>query len=247
MFINSLGTDFRIWRDVIVRLAGEFAILAYDKRGHGLSDVGLTPYTIDDHAGDLIALLELIGARQAILCGVSVGGLVAQAVYAQQPELVRGLLLCDTAARIGTVDSWTSRIEAVTADGIASIADKILSTWFTPAFRQPGNPDYDGYRNMLTRQPLEGYVSTCAALRDADLTDLARRIAVPTVCIVGDKDGSTTPAVVADLARLIPNANFELIRDAGHIPSVEQPEILAEIIKAFVALIGTETASHVAH
>ncbi|MFK8032519.1 MAG: 3-oxoadipate enol-lactonase, partial [Hyphomicrobiales bacterium] len=49
VFSNSLGTDFRIWRDVIVRFVGECAILTYDKRGHGLSELGQTPYTMDDH------------------------------------------------------------------------------------------------------------------------------------------------------------------------------------------------------
>lgn len=247
VFANSLGTDFRIWRDVIVRLAGDFAILTYDKRGHGLSGVGLTPYTMNDHAADLIGLLELIGADRAVFCGLSVGGMIAQAVYGMKPELVRGLILCDTAHKIGTFESWTARIETVEAGGIETIADKILATWFTPEFRRPGNPDYDGYRNMLVRQPRDGYVATCAALRDADLTEIAKAIAVPTVCVVGDQDGSTPPALMAEFARLIPNSNFELIRDAGHIPCVEQPEILAEIIRAFVALIGTETSSHVAH
>jgi 3-oxoadipate enol-lactonase len=247
VFVNSLGTDFRIWRDVIVRLAGSFSILAYDKRGHGLSDVGLAPYTIEDHAADLIALLELIGVEGATLCGLSVGGMIAQAVYAARPELVRALVLCDTARRFGTTQSWDARIEAVHAGGIESIADAILKLWFTEDFRQSSNPEFTGYRNMLIRQPEAGYLATCAALREADLTEVAKRIAVPTVCVVGDKDGSTPPSLVAELARLIPGSNFEVIRNAGHIPCVEQPEILAEIIKAFAALIETETSSHVAH
>ncbi|MDR3475027.1 MAG: 3-oxoadipate enol-lactonase [Devosia sp.] len=247
VFVNSLGTDFRIWRDVIVRLIGSFSILCYDKRGHGLSDIGLTPYTIEDHAADLIALLELIGVEGATICGLSVGGMIAQAVYAARPQLVRALILCDTAHKVGTAESWDARIRAVEAGGIEAVADGILTVWFTENFRRPGNPDFAGYRNMLIRQPVAGYVATCAALRNADFTETAKRIAVPTVCVVGDKDGSTPPALVAEFARMIPASNFELIRNAGHIPCVEQPEILAEIISAFTALVETETSSHVAH
>src|SRR6185312_9677821 len=63
VFINSLGTDFRIWRDVIVHLAGDFPIVTYDKRGHGLSDVGAAPYAMEDHVGDLEGLLDHLNVK----------------------------------------------------------------------------------------------------------------------------------------------------------------------------------------
>jgi 3-oxoadipate enol-lactonase len=244
VFVNSLGTDFRIWRDVIVRLVGEFSLLTYDMRGHGLSDIGTTPYRIEDLADDLAALLDHLGGRSVILCGVSVGGLVAQQLYAQRPDLVRGLILCDTAAKIGDDDYWQARIATIEAGGIASIADGILERWFTPEFRHANSAELAGYRSMLTRQPVEGYLATCAALRDADLTAAATRIDVPTICIVGDSDGSTPPSLVADFARTIPGARFEVIARCGHIPSIEQPAMLVEIMRAFIALVGTETVSH---
>lgn len=234
VFANSLGTDFRIWRDVIVRLAGDFAILLYDKRGHGLSDIGQTPYTIEDHASDLIGLLETLEIRKAIICGLSVGGLIAQSLYRQRPDLVSALILCDTAHKIGTADSWNARISAIEQNGIDSMCDAIMERWFTPAFRRPENTAYNGYCNMLVRQPVAGYVATCAAVRDADFTEAAKAIAVPTICIVGDQDGSTPPDLVKSLAQLIPNARYEIIRDAGHIPCVEQPEALTAVISAFI-------------
>jgi len=237
VFANSLGTDFRIWRDVIVRLAGDFAILLYDKRGHGLSDVGQTPYSIEDHASDLIGLLETLEIKKAIVCGLSVGGLIAQSLYQQRPDLVSALILCDTAHKIGTAESWNSRISAIETDGIASMCDASMERWFTPAFRRPENTAYNGYCNMLARQPVAGYVATCAAVRDADFTEVAKTIAIPTICIVGDQDGSTPPDLVKSLAQLIPNARFEIIRDAGHIPCVEQPETLTAVIRAFIDFV----------
>ncbi len=242
VFANSLGTDFRIWRDVIVRLAGDFAIVLYDKRGHGLSDLGQMPYSIEDHATDLAGLLDFLSVKNAIICGLSVGGLIAQSLYQRRPDLVRALILCDTAHKIGTAESWNARIAQVEADGIESIVDSIMERWFTPAFRRPENIAFAGYCNMLIRQPVAGYVATCAALRDADLTEAAAKIAVPTICIVGDQDGSTPPDVVLSTAKLIPNALYEVIKDAGHIPCVEQPEALTEVIRAFidVALRGEQ-------
>ncbi|MET0747475.1 MAG: 3-oxoadipate enol-lactonase [Rhizobium sp.] len=235
VFANALGTDFRIWRDVIVRLAGDFAIVLYDKRGHGLSDIGQTPYAIEDHATDLAGLLDMLSVKDAYICGLSVGGLIAQSLYQRRPDLVRGLILCGTAPRIGTTEVWDERIAAVEAGGVASLADGILERWFTPAFRRPENTAFAGYRNMLVRQPAEGYAATCAALRDADFTAAAAKIAAPTICIVGDQDGSTPPELVLALAKRIPDARYEIIRNAGHIPCVEQPEMLTEIIKMFIA------------
>jgi 3-oxoadipate enol-lactonase len=234
VFANSLGTDFRIWRDVIVRLIGEFAIITYDMRGHGLSDVGAPPYAIDDHVDDLAGLLDYLSVKDVVICGLSVGGLVAQGLYAKRPELVQALILCDTAHKIGTSEFWNARINAVNKNGIASIADGILQRWFTPAFHKERVNDLTGYRNMLVRQPRDGYSGTCAALRDADFTEAAKRIAVPAICIVGDQDGSTSPDLVLELAKLIPRARYEVIKNAGHIPCVEQPEMLGDVIRAFV-------------
>ena len=97
---------------------------------------------------------------------------------------------------------------------------------------------------MLTRQALPGYIGTCRAVRDADFTDSARRIAVPTLCIVGDQDGSTPPDLVRSLAGLIPGARIEVIRDAAHIPCIEQPEALVTLIRDFVASLPEGKSAH---
>ena len=235
VFANSLGCDFRIWRDVIVRLAGDYAIVTYDKRGHGLSDIGETPYSMDDHVSDLEALLDHLEAKQAIVCGLSVGGMIAQGLYARRKDLVRALILCDTAPKIGDATSWNARIETVEQDGIAALADGILERWFTPDFRRDDNPEFAGYRNMLTRSPVAGYAGTCAALRDCDYTNEAKQIGVPTLCVVGDRDGSTPPELVLAMAKLIPAARYEVIGGAGHLPCIEQPETLVAMIRAFIS------------
>lgn len=234
VFANSLGTDLRIWRDVILRLVGDFAIVTYDLRGHGLSDLGAPPYSIDDHVGDLSGLLDYLEVKKAVICGLSVGGLVAQGLYAARPDLVRALILCDTAHKIGTAETWAARIAAVNSNGIGSIAEGIFKLWFTPAFHAQRREELAGYRNMLVRQPVDGYTGTCTAISGADFTEAAGRIAVPTICIVGDRDGSTPPNLVLELARLIPRSRYEVIKDAAHIPCVEQPEALTAVMRAFI-------------
>jgi 3-oxoadipate enol-lactonase len=189
VFINSLGTDSRIWHHELPKLAEDFTVLTYDKRGHGLSGLGNPRYSIADHAADLAGLLDHLQLSQVIICGLSVGGLIAQGLYATRPDLVKALIFSNTAHKIGTTESWAARIAAVDQNGIGSILDAIMERWFTAPFRKPDNAAYQAYCNMLVRQPTSGYSGTCAAIRDADFTEAAKKIAVPALCIVGREDG----------------------------------------------------------
>ncbi|MDB5550870.1 MAG: 3-oxoadipate enol-lactonase [Rhizobium sp.] len=234
ILINSLGTDFRIWLPLLDELNSEWSILLYDKRGHGLSEVGKLPYSIDDHADDLIGLCRHLGIRKATIYGLSVGGLIAQSVYLKKPELVRKLILSNTSHKIGTEEIWAGRIAGVEQHGIESLADSVMERWFTKDFHQRRKTDLIGYRNMLIRQDPAGYAATCGAIRDADFTATVSEIKVPVLCISGDQDGSTPPDVVRATADMIPNARFEIIEGCGHIPCIEQPAALADILDDFI-------------
>ena len=246
VLVNSLGTDFRIWRDVAVKLAGSFALLMYDKRGHGLSDVGEAPYSMALHAADLEALMRHTGFGPAVIAGSSVGGLIAQQLYLSRPKMIRGMLLLGIAHKVGTHQSWAERIAAVTAGGIEAVADKVLAGWFTEAFRRDAAAAA-GYRNMMTRTPVGGYLGTVAAIRDTDFTAIAPKIAVPLVVATGESDPTTPPSLARELARMVPGARLEVIRNAAHIPCVEQPDIVSELIRGLAVLSQTETVSHVRH
>lgn len=246
-FVNSLGTDFRIWDEVVSRLANDFSFLLYDKRGHGLSDIGTTPYTMEDHAADLAALLDHVGARNMIVCGISVGGQIALALSRRRPKLVRGLVLCDTGHRIGDRASWDARIAAIETGGIASVADTIIARWFSSSYATENRAAFQGYRNMLCRQPVSGYLATCAAIREADLTEAARNVLCPALCLVGEADLSTPPALVRSLTYLIHGARYETIAGAGHLPCIERPAVVAGHLRAFAAELETESLAHVRH
>ncbi len=233
VFANSLGTDFRTWDEIVRRFSDRFRVIRYDKRGHGLSGAPPAPYRMDDHVDDLIGLLDHLAADRIILCGLSVGGLIAQGLVARQPERVRGLVLSDTAARIGTTEMWNTRIEAVQKGGIEGLAEAILERWFSAAFRAGRPAELAGWRNMLVRTPVEGYLGTSMAIRDADLTDQAASIGVPTLCLCGAEDGATPPDLVRATAELIPGAAFRIIDGAGHLPCIEYPDVQAGLMMAF--------------
>jgi 3-oxoadipate enol-lactonase len=234
VFINSLGTDFRIWDEVMAALGDRYAYVLHDKRGHGLSDVGSTPYSIDDHVADLIALLDHLSVEKAIIWGLSVGGLIAQGLYRRRPDLVQALVLSNTAHKIGNADMWNDRIAQIEQDGIEPLVDGVMERWFTPAFRKPDNAAYLGARTMLARQDRHGYAATCAAIRDADFTEAANAIAVPTLCVAGDGDASTPPELVGSLSALIAGSRLAVIENCGHIPCLEQPAAYARTVGNFL-------------
>ena len=238
VFSNSLGTDFRVWDRLVDRLQGRYRMLRYDKRGHGLSEATPAPYVMDDHVGDLIGLLDYLKLDKVVVCGLSVGGLIAQGLAARQPERMRAMILMDTAAKIGTAEMWNERISVIGKGGIEALADPIMERWLSAKFRAEKPEEALAWRNMLTRTPAEGYVGTSAAIRDTDLTESTARIAMPVLGIGGSEDGATPPDLVRGTIDLIEGARFELIEGAGHLPCVEDPDRVAGLIVGFLGENG---------
>ncbi|MBK8082464.1 MAG: 3-oxoadipate enol-lactonase [Devosia sp.] len=237
-FANSLGTDLRIWDEVVARLGQHYRIVCYDKRGHGLSDAPLADYTLDDHLDDLAGLLDHVGFATTALVGVSIGGLIAQGMALRTPARLTALVLCDTAPRVGDAAMWNGRIGAVLAGGPAAIADAVMDRWFTEQFRREHPDDLAGWRNLFVRTDTAGYASTCATLRDTDLTARIGTIATPTLVVAGELDRATPVDMVRDCAARIPRSRFEVLPGAGHIPSIEQPAALAALIDDFLKEVG---------
>ncbi|WPZ36498.1 3-oxoadipate enol-lactonase [Thalassobaculum sp. OXR-137] len=234
LFSNSLGTDLRIWDAVVDALSDRWRCIRMDKRGHGLSALGSAPVTLERYAADALGVMDALGVDRAVMVGVSIGGLIAQATYAARPDAFAGLMLCDTAAKIGAADLWQQRIDMVRTDGLEAMADTVLQRWFAPAFHRDRAVDLGGYRQMLTRTPAEGYAAACAALRDADYTAKAAAIAVPCVVICGAEDGATTPEVVSAFAATVPTARYVELPDVGHLPSIEAPDTVVSHLKALL-------------
>ncbi|MGF1445801.1 MAG: 3-oxoadipate enol-lactonase [Pikeienuella sp.] len=233
VFANSLGTDFRVWDPLLPYLPDGWRLLRYDKRGHGLSGLPDGPWTIADHAADLAGLMAARGIAQAVIVGLSVGGLIAQHLAAQRPDLVRALVLCGTAAKIGSHAIWDDRIAQIRAGGLGAILDANMERWFTDSFRaDPAR--IAPWNAMVTRTPVAGYLRTAEAIRGCDLRHSTARLTLPALVVVGEADGSTPPELVRDTAALIAGSRFEVIVGAGHIPCVEQPERLGRLITGFL-------------
>ncbi len=234
VFINSLGTDFRIWDEVVEILKDHGDILLFDKRGHGLSDVEISTHGLNDFADDVIALLAHLQIKRCIVVGLSVGGMIAQILASRIPQQIEQLILCDTRHKIGNAEIWNSRIEQLKEHGLQFISEGVMQRWFSETFRETQAVKVTGYRNMLERTPVLGYIQTCEAIRDADLASIAKQIKLPTLCVAGSEDKSTTPEEVRNLADLIEGSTYEVIPGSGHIPCVDNPTMLSALILNFI-------------
>lgn len=238
LFANSLGTDFRIWDRILPLLPEGLRVIRYDKRGHGLSDIRGRGFGMGDLVADAAAVLEAAGASDAVVIGLSIGGMIAQGLAAERPDLVRGVVLCDTAAKIGTPEMWADRIAAVEAGGIEALADAVMERWFTKAMRRDNPGELALWRNMLTRTTVDGYAGCSEAIAGTDLMESTSRLRIPAIALGGDEDGSTPPDLVRETVELIPGSSFHLIRGAGHLPCIEQPQATAKVIGDFLRAIG---------
>ena len=235
VFINSLGTDLRMWDAVMSRRPASLRALRMDKRGHGLSGTGPQGYRISDLAEDVIAAMDHVGIARAVIIGCSIGGLIAQHIALMAPGRVIGLVLSNTASKLGAAEGWLERIEAVRVNGMAAMADSIMQRWFGPAMLD--RPEAALWRQMLARTDAEGYSATCAAIAGADITDRLGKIAHPALVLGGQHDLATPPEVVANLARALPRADFLMFETTGHLPAVEAPEAFADALIKFVERI----------
>lgn len=233
VFANSLGTDLRLWDSVIDLLprAG-YRFIRFDKRGHGLSSCPASPYTMDELVADVEALLSHLSVKTCTFVGLSIGGMIGQQLASNRPDLVKALVLSNTAAKMGEPAMWAQRMDAVRAGGLSSIADAVLERWFSADFRQTA--ELSAWKSMLTRTPADGYAGCCAAIAGADLTETTRKLGQPVLCIGGSEDLASPPSLVRGTSDLIAGSQYVEISGAGHLPCVEAPQVFANHLNAFL-------------
>jgi 3-oxoadipate enol-lactonase len=236
VFANSLGTDLRLWDQIMPLLPQGLKYIRYDKRGHGLSELTPGPYSMGTLVRDVERLMDHLEVKDALFVGLSIGGMIAQGLAVKRMDLVRAMVLSNTGAKIGQPAMWDDRIAAVKAGGIEALADGIMERWFSAPFRQ--TEAFHAWRNMLVRQPAEGYTGCSAAISGTDFYTPTSGLRLPTLGIAGSDDGSTPPDLVRETVDLIPGSQFHLIRKAGHLPCVEQPEEYAAVLTKFMQDTG---------
>ena len=230
---NSLGSNLELWELQMSALRARWRVLRYDARGHGASSALPGPYTLEGLAGDVVGLADRLGIERFRFCGISMGGMVGIWLGLHAADRVQRLALCNTGAKIGTQQTWDSRISAVRAGGMAAVADAVLSRWFTPAFASAHPEAVARARRMLLETPAEGYAAASGAIRDADFREQVPRIGAPTLVIAGSSDASTPPADGRFLAERIPSARY-LELNAAHLSNIEAAEPFTTALVRFL-------------
>jgi 3-oxoadipate enol-lactonase len=232
LLLHSLGTCQAVWEAQADALSDRFRVIRPDLRGHGLSGVTPGPYSAARLADDMLAALDALGVGAAHVAGLSIGGLVAQAIAARAPGRVRSLILCDTAMIFPPESLWRDRAALARARGMEPLVEPVLARWVTPDFL--ADPAAEGLRAMLRRTDPEGYAGAAEALAVADLSQSTSALRLPALVLVGEHDAATPPAAARALAAAIPGATLTILPAAAHIPTVQVPNLVTAAMRDFL-------------
>lgn len=234
VFVNSLGTDLHMWDAQATSLGEHFQVLRYDCRGHGQSTVGGDTTSLDQLGSDLVSLLDHLGIQRAHVCGLSLGGLVAQWLTIHRPARVERAIFANTAARLGSRESWDERIAMVRARGMRGVSQMVVDRFLGPECRAECPSLAQRIEAMVEATPPDGYVAACVALRDADLRAEVRRIDTPVLVIVSDLDASTPAWQGEELHHAIAGSERATILGAAHLSNVVRPEEFNSLVSHFL-------------
>lgn len=236
LFCHALGTDLTIWDATIAALAPRFRCIRYDARGHGKSDVPTPPYSMGALIRDAERVLEHFGAREAVVIGSSMGGLVAQGLATKRLDLVRAMVLANSAARIGGPALWQARADEVAATGLATYAPGAMERMFGRKWQEAAQ--MPRIRAILEATDPQGWIGSAHAISGADFYTTTAALGLPTLVIAGSNDGTTPPDLVRETAELIRGHRWALLRGVGHLPMVEAPEAFNALLTDFLQSIG---------
>jgi 3-oxoadipate enol-lactonase len=235
VLLHALGTNMGVWDGLLPHLS-RHRVLRLDLRGHGASDVPAPPYKLGTMIHDVEQAMQHFGLRDAVVVGVSLGGLIAQGLAIKRLDLVRGVVLSNTAAKIGGPSLWQARIAEVSAGGLAPYAAGAMARQLGAGWQT--SPSLRVLRQMLLATDVQGWIGAAHAVAGADFYTAVSSLHLPCLVIAGDRDGSTPPDLVRETADIIPNCEYHLMRGVGHLPMVENADAFAALVLPFLARIG---------
>jgi len=161
------------------------------------------------------------------------GGQTGMWLALNAPPRLNKLILCNTAAKIGTPEIWASRIEAVRQGGMKSISGAVMERWFSTSYRASSPDVVAATKLMLEGANSDGYIANCAAVRDFDVRESIAAIRVPALVIAGTHDVATTPVDGRYLADRIPGARYIELNTA-HLSNIEEPQRFSSEVNTFL-------------
>lgn len=238
VLLHGIGGNRRNWHDNLPAFAAHFHAVALDNRGYGDSDDYDGPLDYADFAADVVRVVDHFGADRAHLVGLSMGGRIAAEVFARFPERVDKLVLADTHLGFANL-SEAERAEFVRLRRDPLVAGKEPRDIAEPVARSLSGPKvtpeaFGKLVDSISRLHKESYIKTIESSVANDRADLYSPITVPTLVVVGAHDPLTPPSMAREIAAKIAGARLHIIKDAGHLTNIEQPDEFNRIVLEFL-------------
>lgn len=236
VFSHSLACTTAMWTPQVREFSRSNRVLLFDTRGHGRSDSPAGLYTIEMLARDAYRLLTALGIRRAHFVGLSMGGMIGQALTLEHPEMIASLTLADTTSRwpAEAIDMFAQRANMAAVSGMSALVESTLARWFTPPFHDTHPHEVSAVGEMIRSTPVAGYAGCSHAIPRVDLTDRLKRIACPVLVMVGEHDNGTPPAMAREIHDNLPGSEFVVIKDASHLSNIEQAAAFSRELSAFL-------------
>jgi 3-oxoadipate enol-lactonase len=234
MLSNSLLTDYRMWDFQVPAFTQKFRLLRYDTRGHGGTQATPAPYSMELLVADAVALLDALSLGRVHFLGLSMGGMIAQRLAAEHGERLLSVVLCDTACRMPPESVWDERIALARAKGTAAFVQPMTQRWLTQGYRESHPEVIDRLGAQIARTSVEGLAGCAHAIKKMDHLALLSGIQVPALVVVGEHDPGTPVAAAEVLHREIKGSRLEVIRNAAHLPNIEQTELFNQTVVGFL-------------
>lgn len=237
ILLHGLVANGACWTGLAQVLEKEYDVIMPDARGHGNSSVPDFGYRYEDHANDVVGLINALRIPAPILLGHSMGGMTAAVVANRKPNLLRGLVLVDPPFVSPKVQ------RAVRDSNVADRHRRMLNMSLEEVVADAQNRHPNRSREnleLLARARLQTSMAAFDVLTPPypDYKLLVSAINVPSLLVFGDK-GVVSPVVAEELQRIIPRLQVEQIQEAGHNVHFDQPERFAAIVGSFLRSIGT--------
>jgi 3-oxoadipate enol-lactonase len=238
-FAHALAADSGMWAEQVPALIAQgWRVLRVDMRGHGGSAPPAADTTLDQLAGDIAQVIDALGIGRVHFVGLSIGGMIGQALGLRHTRKVASLMLCESPpASLPRVEEiWAPRIAAVrAANACEPIADATMERWLSPAFRarEPGR--WRQIRDTVAATDPAGYLGGIQALSRFDFTKELPSLCIPAMALYGEDDAASSAEENERLAALIPGGRFVPFAGARHLPNVEAPERFNRILLDWLA------------
>jgi 3-oxoadipate enol-lactonase/4-carboxymuconolactone decarboxylase len=237
----SLGTTTALWGGTVGALAAQHRVLRFDLPGHGISPAVTEQFTVAELAASVVAAVDAAGGGPFHYAGISLGGAIGLELALRYPDRVLSLAVICSGAKIGTADGWLERAGQIRESGTPAQVRGSSERWFVPGFLDRNPSAGSKALETLMEVDDESYALACQALADFDVRDAVHGIRSRTLCVAGENDVSTPPALLAELADAIPGGRQVTIPGVAHLPAYERPDVVAALLLENIGAAGTDS------